>query len=530
MKILRLFLPILLLLPAGLMARGLSISPDTVFMLSLEVNMTKAVQRGIFDPSLDRLYAVFDQQPGEVQMVPSGDNKFTLLLSQGLDSGATYTFRFRINNFITETVTRQVTIKQGVNYYYCWWNDDYLNYTWLQVDMSYMVQKQLFRPDTDFVDVAGSMNLFQGSAPLSRMGSSYVYQIMYNLEPESIAAFRFRINGDTNKAELKGKPYRYLLAPDSTIHMRYFFDNYNPATVPMTFYCNMKLMTRKGLFSRQSDHVDVAGSFNGGGAYDILYDNDRDSIYNATLLIDTSFIGPAPITFKYRINSSWATAELQGEPFRVCTLIDTAGGFRNMDSSWFNNWNPAILTPPVAYNVNIQGKYIFKQVVTGAYSYLNINNIPEGPSTYRWYLSADSLGTNLTPIDTATHISYTIDTTCIHKWLVFEVTPVADSGDSAIGKPVRVITASSIGYVGIGGPENLITRISPNPFTNRFRIESAAGLTRIEIYDLSGRMVQAQSLPESVMHTIDCAIQPGLYLLKATGNGGQTGWTRILKQ
>ncbi|MCX6284367.1 MAG: T9SS type A sorting domain-containing protein [Bacteroidetes bacterium] len=503
---------------------------DTVFVLSMEVNMTKAVSGGIFNPSLDHLYAVFDTGISEQQLVNSGGNKFTLLLVQGLDSGAVYHFRFRINNFLTETVDRQILIGQGINYYTCWWNNDYLNYTWFQVDMSYMVQQHSFRPDTDFVDIAGTMNNFQGSPPLTRMGSSYMYQTMYNIDPGTVTAFKFRINGDTSKAELKGQLSRFLLAPDSVCHPLYWFNNYNPSKVPMTFYCNMKYMARAGHFSRQKDHVDVAGSFNGEGAYDILYDDNRDTIYSATVLIDTSYYKLSPVSFKYRINSSWATAELQGGPSRNYILHDTAIG-RNIDSSWFNNWNPNQETRPFATNVTIQGNYIFKQVVTGVYSYENINGIKEGISTYQWYRSTDSLGISITPIDTATKITFIVDTTCIHKWLVFEVTPIAVSGDSAIGMPYRVITKSSVGYVGISEQNNFISLVYPNPSSGNVIVQGLSDIMKIELYDLTGRIVfVADGLNSKRALISPSTLMPGIYLLKASGRDHENGWARIVRQ
>jgi len=523
------FCTVLVVLSALVAPKKGHASADTVFVLSLDINMTKAVQSGIFNPSLDRLYAVFDTLLGDQQLVNAGDNKFTLNIGQGLDSGSIYHFRFRINNFITESVNRQVQIEQGVNYYSCWWNDDYLNYTWFQVDMSYLVQNHTFRPDTDYVDIVGSMNNFQGSPPLSRIGTGYVYQIMYNIEPGTNAAFKFRINGDTSLMELKGKPNRFLLAPDSVLHSTYWFNNYNPARVPMTFYCNMKYMTRAGHFSRQDDHVDVAGSFNGNGAYDILYDYDRDSIYTATVLIDTAFYQQNPITFKYRINSSWATAELEGQPSRSYFLHDTASG-RNIDSSWYNNWNPAVPAPPMALNVGIQGNYIYKQVITGLYSYENINGISEGLSTYQWYRSTDSLGINITPIDTAINITFTVDTLSIHQWLVFEVTPIASSGDSAIGEPVRVVTKTRVGYTGIGEKSNLIATVYPNPSNEKLVVEAFAEIRRIEIYDLTGRNVFSSGSFGSNRSVLDPGkLTRGIYILKALGRNGETGWARIVR-
>ena len=504
---------------------------DTVFVLSVEVNMTKAVRSGIFNPTLDHVYAVFDTATiGDLQLVPSGENTFSLVIPDGMDSGVVYHFRFRINNTFTETVDRQVKIGQGINYYTGWWNNEYLNYSWFQVDMSYMVQLGNFNPNTDYVDMVGNMNNFQGSPPLSRIGTGYVYQIMYNIEPGTIAAFKFRINGDTSRMELKGKPSRFMLAPDSVIHVLKWFNDYNPSKIPMTFNCNMKYMTKAGHFSRQYDWVDVAGSFNGNGAYDILYDNNKDSIYNVTILIDTAYYQKNPITFKYRINSSWETAELQSKPFRTYFLHDTLSG-SNTDSSWFNNWNPNVLTPPVAHDVKIQGMYVFKSVLSGSYTYEDINGFKEGVSTYQWYLSTDSLGINIKPIDTATHIAYTVDTLCIHKWLVFEVTPRADSGDSAVGYPVRVITKTPVGDVGIAGHGNFISLVYPNPSNDRFTVEGLAEIKSIELFDLSGRIVfKMDGINSHRMVLKPGNVLPGIYFLKALGRDGETGWGRIVRE
>jgi len=521
----------LILILAVLTTEKSAAATDTVFVLSLEVNMTKAIRSGIFDPTLDRLYAVFDTSAiGDLQLVPEADNKFSLLIPAGLDSGLVYHFRFRINNTLTETVDRQILIGQGLNYYYCWWNNDYLNYTWFQVDMSYLVQQGSFNPGTDYIDLVGNMNNYQGSSPLTRIGSSYVYQILDNIDPGTIAAFKFRINGDSNKMELQGQPYRFLLAPDSVIHVLKWFNDYNPSKIPMTFYCNMKYMTRAGHFNRQRDYVDVAGSFNGNGAYDILYDNNRDSIYNATILIDTAFYQSNPITFKYRINGSWDTAELKGKPLRTYVLHDSLSG-RNIDSSWFNNWNPAILTPPMVYNVTIQGMYVFKSALSGSYTYEDINGFKERGSAYQWYRSADSLGINLTPIDTATHITYTVDTLSIHKWLVFEVIPRADSGDSAVGYAVRVITKTPIGDVGISEHGNLVSLVYPNPSSEQFTIEGLAEIGTIELFDLTGRIVYTRKGINSHKALL-CPgkLDPGIYILKASGPDGEAGWARIVRQ
>ena len=516
---------------AGLFITGKgNAATDTTFVLSLRVNMTKAYRSGLFTPSLDGLYVVFDTLIADQQLVASSENIYTIILSEGIDSGILYHFHFRINNSINETVDRQIVINQGINSYNCWWNDDYLNSTIFQVDMKYMVQQQVFRPDSDFVDVVGTMNNWAGSPHMTRIDTSYIYQTTYNLEPSTTAAFKFRINGDTNKTELNGKPNRLLRIPDTVISSRYWYNNYNPSRVPMIFYCNLKYMTRAGHFNRQNDYVDVAGSFNGNGAYDILYDTDRDSIYTATVLIDTTFYHQSPVTFKYRVNGNWASAELKGKPPRSYILHDTLSG-RNIDSSWFNDWDPSIPTPPMAVNVSIQGKYIFKQVLSGAYSYEDINGIPEGATSFQWYRSADSLGINIIAIDTATHSAYTVDTLSLHQWLVFEVTPRADSGSAKVGAPVRVITKTPIGAVGINERENIVTLVYPNPSQDALVIESLEGMETIELYDLVGKMVfhGAGEGSRRIVIRPD-GLSAGIYILKAFSTDHHTGQAKIVRQ
>jgi hypothetical protein len=503
---------------------------DTTFILSFQVNMTKAVRRGLFSPNLDRLYVVFDTLIADQQLVASGENIYTLILSDGVDSGVIYHFHFRINNFIPETVDRQIQIQQGINTYNCWWNNDYLNSTFFQVDMKYMVQQNIFRPDSDFIDMVGTMNNWQGSPHLTRIDTSLVYQTMYNLDPGTNAEFKFRINGDSNKIELKGKPDRLLRIPDTVIQSLYWFNDYNPARIPMSFYCNMKYMTRAGHFSRQNDYVDVAGSFNGNGAKDILYDTNRDSVYYVTILIDTAFYHQNPITYKYRIDGNWASAELQGKPPRNYILHDTVSG-SNTDSSWFNNWNPSVPTPPLALNVSIQGKYIFKEVLSGAYSYEDINGIPEGATSFQWYRSSDSLGINITAIDTATRNAYAVDTLSLHQWLVFEVTPRADSGDAKVGTPVRVITSTPIGSVGINETGNIISLVYPNPFQDALVIESMVEMERIELYDLMGKMVFSYAgagLKHAIIRPDE--LSPGIYILRAFSSNNEPGQAKIIRQ
>ncbi len=86
-------------------------------------------------------------------------------------------------------------------------------------------------------------------------------------------------------------------------------------------------------------------------------------------------------------------------------------------------------TAPTATNVNITGTAEVGQTLTGNYTYDDADNDPEGTSTYRWLR-------NGSPISGATGISYTLVVADEGANIIFEVTPVAQSGVSP-GSPVQ---------------------------------------------------------------------------------------------
>jgi len=196
-----------------------------------------------------------------------------------------------------------------------------------QVDMSQWAARGFFNPSTDIIDMPGTMNNWTGSALLQKIDTTLVYQIVLKLNAATVQEFRFRINRDTNKAELNSHMYR---VPLDTTTVKYIYSDYDTTTVPVTFKCHMFYQIKAGHFNPfpQHDYLDVAGTFNNNGAYDLLFDRGHDSIYEVTLNLPKTLISPAiPILFKFRINGNWNTSELpNGGPFRSYFLQDTTGG------------------------------------------------------------------------------------------------------------------------------------------------------------------------------------------------------------
>ena len=288
----------------------------------------------------------------------------------------------------------------------------------------------LFRSSTDSVCLSGTFTPGNNPVTLTREGETDHYSISYPLEPATVHQFRYRINADSSGLELPGKPDRIFRVPDTYLTLAHDFGDINPGRRPMEFRCNMAYYIRSGKFDPAAEYLDVAGNFNNWGGFDVMFDRNGDSVYSVWIFPDTSWF-LQPFEFRYRIDGDWDFAELQGKPDRVYQLHDTVNLGPNTFYAFFNNIDPSLPTPPVALNAGIAGLLVHRKIISGYYTYENINGIQEGQSLYQWYRSDNPEGSGAVPVDSANLINYVIDALDIGKWLVFEVTPKALSGDSA---------------------------------------------------------------------------------------------------
>ncbi|NJK98902.1 MAG: hypothetical protein HC905_31885, partial [Bacteroidales bacterium] len=95
---------------------------------------------------------------------------------------------------------------------------------------------------------------------------------------------------------------------------------------------------------------------------------------------------------------------------------------------------PPVNQPPVAGKVLIRGNPVVCQEITGVYAYSDAEQDAESGSTFRW-LRADNTEEFPEFIPGATSLSYTVTAADQNKYLYFEVTPKASSGNTA-GTPV----------------------------------------------------------------------------------------------
>jgi hypothetical protein len=297
-------------------------------------------------------------------------------------------------------------------------------------------------------------------------------------------------------------------------------------SVLMTFRCNMKIEILSHNFNPVWDYLNIAGNFNKYSKKDTLFDLDNDSIYTLEQYIDTSVTHGLAINFKFSINGDTMYMELKGKPDRTYDLHEPTAGDPNLYSCTFDN---KTYSQPSATDLLIQGQWVDEQIVTGAYLFVNPSGIAEGESLYQWY-RADSIDVNVVAIDTATKINYTIDTLDVGKYLVFEVTPIALGGDSAIGLPSRVYTNWPIGGVGITEHGTLVNRIYPNPATAFIAAEITQPAADITLLDMRGMVVRHLNGAPGILRIDLNGLAPGLYVLRVTGENGQVFSGKVIKQ
>jgi hypothetical protein len=401
-----------------------------------------------------------------------------------------------------------------------------------QVDMTYQIANGTFNAFLDTLDLPGTMNGWAGTQHMTPVGSSKVYEYVYTLDSNTIQQYKFRINGSMETAEFpNGGPNRMYRVPNHPDTVKCFFSDYNPATVPMTFKCNMSYQLKMGRFDKAKDYLDFASEINNwGGDYDVLFDRGNDSIYEFNINVDTSYIVNQPkIQYKYRINGDWNNAE--SGPDRIARVQDTTNGFKNIIEVWYNDQNPAIPAAPFAYNLAISGNLSVGQTITGSYTYEDVNSDPEGTSIYRWF-TADSL-TQVVP-DTITGIStlsYVVAAADSGKYIAFDVTPVAASGNPLIGEPVRKWSgAKVINSLGINETVHNSIRFYPNPVSDFITVENLINVEKIEIFSLVGQRVFILNDNGSEKITMNIVnLKPGVYFIKFYSPGTGSSASKFIK-
>ncbi len=125
------------------------------------------------------------------------------------------------------------------------------------------------------------------------------------------------------------------------------------AQLSITFEVNLSHQIKEGNFDRNTETVDVAGTFNGwGSTLNQLQDPDADSIYTATI---SGFTAGSSIEFKFRFNAAWDGRE--EFPGGGSNRSHTVGASNETISFWYNDEEPP--TGPAIAGISASSTFTF---------------------------------------------------------------------------------------------------------------------------------------------------------------------------
>ncbi len=124
---------------------------------------------------------------------------------------------------------------------------------------------------------------------------------------------------------------------------------------------------------------------------------------------------------------------------------------------------------PVANDVMVHGVPEVGAVVYGTYTYTDRTDDPEGESIIKWYMADDSLGTNMAEIADANSYTLLVNEDMLGKYLAFEITPVATTGELLVGEPdTAIIKMAAMASTNDGDFERVWLRASKLEGTPEF--------------------------------------------------------------
>lgn len=130
-------------------------------------------------------------------------------------------------------------------------------------------------------------------------------------------------------------------------------------------------------------------------------------------------------------NTFTPQSDLLGRFIRVAVRVKDSNGLQSsnyVNSQWVGPITTSVEAAPIASNVIYSPAPAVNLLLTGTYSYSDINNDPEGATTFQWYLADSASGLNQTAIAGATNSTYLVSPSAGNKYVGFAVTPKALSG------------------------------------------------------------------------------------------------------
>jgi len=207
---------------------------------------------------------------------------------------------------------------------------------------------------------------------------------------------------------------------DAETHLRATLLNYNTAPVASDVVISGSLAVDYTITGTYT-YYDVDGDEKGGSTYKWYFSDDAsgtnpteiDGHTSQTMTLLSADIGKYII---FEVTPGASSGIPQG------TAVQSAA------------FGPIALYPvnsvPTATDCAITGPLNTHFVLSGTYSYYDIDTDEESGSVYQWYLADDASGTNETTISGADGLTYHPQLGDSGKYLIFKVTPAATAGNS----------------------------------------------------------------------------------------------------
>jgi hypothetical protein len=333
--------------------------------LKFKLDLTYQEELGNFNKDDGTAYVIFNGTPYEMDQLLEGIfpvAKYEYLITEGLVVGNDFTYKFKMDD-TEESVEARTDIVTGsqktLSHYF---NDELPNVVTVKfnVDMRYYMRDSKFDAVTQFVDIAGELNGWDGTDyHLDDTDADSVYSIeVEGLNIGETYDYKYRIDGswsDETSEFPAGGPNRGFTVRTDGGQTNDVYNNYRPGWVPLTLAVDMSRAVQIGQFDPETGFLDVAGSMNNWGGPNQLFDNsptDADIIY-LTVPPVLAKIGDT-IQYKFRIDGSWSDATCEfpaGGPNRKLYIADTAGGVMNIaDTVWYNDI-PLFIESPRKTNI-----------------------------------------------------------------------------------------------------------------------------------------------------------------------------------
>ena len=178
---------------------------DSYRDVELNVDMNKAIVDGLFDVNIDVLALLIDSVDEYVMNDENGDQIFSITISN-LIFGKTYEYQYSVNDNIEilegDRTFTVYDVENLVSDYYGELNPTIIIFL---VNMSNQIELENFDSATNFLDVAGTFNNWDGTDYHLVAIENNVYTItITDIEAGDEIEFKFRIDGSWDKAEFPG--------------------------------------------------------------------------------------------------------------------------------------------------------------------------------------------------------------------------------------------------------------------------------------------------------------------------------------